>query len=139
MGYVLYLVALQGWGGVLELWDGDYDEWQADQLFTWTCTNQTTSWLMHSWNTFGARMNHKQTRTHKIHHSLDLGETTTFPLIMLSMPGHGPYTQMSFCHGTPKLGILKFPKLGLLQLWKLITSYVNLWLRWSLKQSCSPH
>jgi hypothetical protein len=29
----------------------DQEDWQAIQLFTWTCTNQTTSWLMHSWST----------------------------------------------------------------------------------------
>ncbi len=34
--------------------------------------------------------------------------------------------------------ILKFPKLGLLQLWKLITLCENLQLRWGLKQSCIP-
>jgi hypothetical protein len=33
---------------------------------------------------------------HKTHHSLDLGEATTFPLIVYSMPGHGTSTQMSF-------------------------------------------
>jgi hypothetical protein len=69
---------------------------------------------MHNWNTFGARTNHKQTRTHKIYHSLDLGEATTFPLIVFYVLGHGAYTQMSFCLGTPNLGILKFPKWGLL-------------------------
>jgi hypothetical protein len=29
----------------------DYDERQVVHLFTGTCTNQTTSWLMCSWNT----------------------------------------------------------------------------------------
>jgi hypothetical protein len=33
----------------------------------------------------------------------------------------------------------KFPKLGLLQLWGPITLCANLWLRWGLKQSYSPH
>jgi hypothetical protein len=45
---------------------------------------------------------------------------------------------MSFCPRTPKLGILKFSKLGFLQLWRAITSYANLWLRWGLKQSYIP-
>jgi len=31
------------------------------KLFTQTCTNQTTSWLMCSYNTFDAQMNHGQT------------------------------------------------------------------------------
>jgi hypothetical protein len=46
-----------------------------------------------------------------------LGEATTFPLIVLSMPSHEAYTQMSFCPRIFKLGFLKFmkfPKLGLL-------------------------
>jgi len=45
--------------------------------------------------------------------------------------------QMSFCPETPKLGVSKFSKLGLLQLWRPITSCENLRLRWSLKKSCS--
>jgi hypothetical protein len=57
LGYVPWFITLQGLKGVLELRDGDSDEWQAGKLFTITCTNQTTSWLMHSWNTFGAWTN----------------------------------------------------------------------------------
>jgi hypothetical protein len=37
------------------------------------------------------------------------------------------------------MGVLKFPKLGLLQLWGPITLCSNLQLKWGLKQSCSPH
>jgi hypothetical protein len=37
------------------------------------------------------------------------------------------------------MGVLKFPKLGLLRLWGPITLCPNLWLRWYCKQSCSPH
>jgi hypothetical protein len=62
------------------------------------------------------------------------GETTTFPLIVFSMFGHGGCTQMSFC---PKS--LEFSKLKLLSLWRPITSSADLQLRWSIKQSCSPH
>jgi hypothetical protein len=40
------------------------------------------------------------------------------------------------CHFV--LGVLKFPKLGFLVLWRAITSYENLWLKWGLNQSCSP-
>jgi hypothetical protein len=58
---------------------------------------------MHSWNTFGAHMKHKQTQTHNTHHGPNLGETTTFPLIVLFVPSHGANTQMSFCLGAPKL------------------------------------
>jgi hypothetical protein len=37
-----------------------------------------------------------------------------------------------------QVGVPKFPKLGLLQLWRPITLCANLWLRWGLKQSSSP-
>ncbi len=95
---------------------------------------------MHNWNIFGARMSHGQTWTHKTHHGPDLGETTTFPLIIYFVPLHEAHIQMTFCPGTPKweLGVPKLPKLGLLQLWRPITLCVDLWLRWGLNQSCSP-
>jgi hypothetical protein len=84
-------------------------------------------------------MNHMHTRTYKTHHILDLGEAVTFPLIIFSMLDHGTCTQMSFCPKTPKLVVPKFSKLRLLQLWRPITFCADLWLRWSLKQSCIPH
>ncbi len=56
---------------------------------------------MHSCNTFGAQTNQEQTWTHKTHHNPNLGEATTFPLIVFFMLGHA-CTQMSFCPGTPK-------------------------------------
>jgi hypothetical protein len=56
---------------------------------------------MHSWNTFGAQMNHMHTWIHKTHHGPDLGEATTFPLIIFSMIAHGDCTQMSFFLGPP--------------------------------------
>ncbi len=75
------------------------------QLFTQICINQTTSWLVHNCSTFGARTSHEQTRTHKIHNGPDLGEATTFPLIVFFVPGHRACNQMSFCPGTltPKI------------------------------------
>jgi hypothetical protein len=57
---------------------------------------------MHSSNTFSAQTNHEQTRTHKTHHNLDLGEATTFPLIVYFVHGHMTNTQMSFCPRIPK-------------------------------------
>ncbi len=56
-------------------------------------------------------MNHGQTQTHKTHHSPNLGEGTTFPLIVFSMHGHGARTQMSFCLGLSS-GRPKIPKIG---------------------------
>jgi hypothetical protein len=64
--------------------------------------NQTTSWLVHSLNIFGAKTSHEQTRTNKIHHGPDLGEATTFPLIVYYVPLHEVNIQMTFCLGTPK-------------------------------------
>jgi hypothetical protein len=43
-----------------------------------------------------------QTWTHKTHHTLDLKEATTFPLIVYYVPSHGTNTQISFCPETPK-------------------------------------
>ncbi len=57
---------------------------------------------MHNLSTLGALMSHGQTLTHKTHHGPDLGETTTFPLIVYYVHGHGTNTQMSFCPETPK-------------------------------------
>jgi hypothetical protein len=37
-------------------------------------------------------MNHGHTQTLKIHRGLDLGEATTFPLIVLFMINHRGYT-----------------------------------------------
>jgi len=36
------------------------------------------------------------------------------------------------------VGVPKFPKLGLPQLWRPITLCADLWLRWDLKKSCNP-
>jgi hypothetical protein len=93
---------------------------------------------VYSWSISDAQKNHKQTWIHKTHHGPNLGEATTFPLIVFFVLGHGPYTQMSFCPGTPNLRILKFLKLGLPRLWRLITLCANLQLRWGLEKSCSP-
>jgi hypothetical protein len=94
---------------------------------------------MRNWNIFGAWTSHGHTQINKVHHDLNLRETTTFPLIILFVINHKGYIQMSSCPRTPKLGISKFLKLGLSWLWRTITSCANLWLRWSLKKSCSLH
>jgi hypothetical protein len=72
------------------------------QLLTRTFTNQTINWLVQSLSTFGAKTSHGQTQTHKTNHGLDLGEATTFPLIVYSMPLHEVHIQMAFRPGTPK-------------------------------------
>ncbi len=42
------------------------------------------------------------TRTHQTHHSPNLGEATTFPLIIYYVPLHKAHIQMAFCPRTPK-------------------------------------
>jgi hypothetical protein len=72
---------------MLELWDGTRKNWQAS--ITHVNLHKTnTKWLVHSWNTFGARMNHKQFESHKNHHGLDLGEANTFSFIVYYAPLH---------------------------------------------------
>jgi hypothetical protein len=64
--------------------------------------DQTISWLVHNLSIFGVRTSYKQTQIHKTHHGPDLGEATTFSLIVCSMLLHETHIQMAFCHGTPK-------------------------------------
>jgi hypothetical protein len=72
------------------------------QLLTQTYTNQITNLLVHNLSAFGVRTNHEKTWTHKTHHGPDLGEVTTFPLILYFVLGHGTITQMTFCPESPK-------------------------------------
>jgi hypothetical protein len=88
---------------------------------------------MHSLSIFGVRTNHKQIWTNKAHHGLDLGEATTFPFIVYFVHFHEAHIQMAFCFGTPPNGSPKIPRVGI-----PATLCADLWLRWSLKQSCSP-
>jgi hypothetical protein len=60
---------------------------------------------MHSWNTFDAQMHHRHTQIHKTHHGLNLGEATTFPLIVLYVTNHGGCTQMLFFPKLPTLEV----------------------------------
>jgi hypothetical protein len=57
---------------------------------------------MSSLSIFGARPNRKQIWTHNTPHRPDLGEATTFPLIVFFAPLHGGHIQMAFCPRTPK-------------------------------------
>jgi hypothetical protein len=72
-------------------------------------------WLVHSWSTFGLWTSHEQTWTHKTHHNLDLGETTTFFLIIFFVFDHGPAPKCHFVLGLPS-GNPKMPKI-----WTLVT------------------
>jgi hypothetical protein len=59
---------------------------------------------MHNLNIYGARAIHGQHHTYKTHHSLDLGEAITFPLIVYYVPLHEAHNQITFCLETPKVG-----------------------------------
>jgi hypothetical protein len=112
---------------------------KSGQSLTQTYRNQTISWLVHSWSTFDGRVNHGQTRTHKTHHDLDLGEATTFPpysILCASPRGPQPNDILS---RDSQMGVSKFLKLGLLHLWGPITLCAHLWSWWGLKKSFSPH
>jgi hypothetical protein len=98
----------------LELRDGDYNEWQGSQLFTWTCTNQTTNWLVRTWSTFGAHMNHKHTRIHKIHHNVDSVVSFLEYFLWLTTGLH-PNVILSYDSPVESLKILK---IGTFATWK---------------------
>ncbi len=84
---------------------------------------------MHSLNTFGVKMNHGQTRTHKPHHGPDLEEATTFPIIVYCVPFHEAHVQMTFFPGTPKWDSRESLELGLPPFWGPITLCVDLQLK----------
>jgi hypothetical protein len=121
-------------------WSSGMGLGRVDKLHSLTHTGLHTThtkWLVHSWNTLGARMSHGLTRTHKTHHGPDLGEATTFPIIVYSVAGHGAYIQMAFLSRDSRVGVPKSRQLGLLQLWSPITLRADLRLRCGLKKSCS--
>jgi hypothetical protein len=92
---------------------------------------------MHSLNTFGARTSHGQTRTHKTQHGPNLGEATTFPLILYYVPLREAHIQMTFFLGFPN-GSFEISKVKTPATLGPITLCADLWLRWGLKQSCNP-
>jgi hypothetical protein len=107
------LLGSQDFGGKGVCWSSEMGlgRMTSNQSLTHTCTNQTTSWLVHSLSTFGARTSHRQTQIHKTHHGLNLKEATTFPLIVYYVLSHGTSAQMAFCPRTPS-GSLEIPKFG---------------------------
>ncbi len=61
----------------------------------------------------GARTNHGQTRTHKTHHNSELGEATTFPLIVYFVLLHEATSKWLFILGLPS-GSPEIAKIGIL-------------------------
>ncbi len=88
-------------------------------------TQNQTSWLVHSWNIFGVRTNHEQTRIHKNHHDPNLGEATTFTPynILYASPQSAHPNGILFQDS--QVGVLKLPKLGFPQLWNPITCVLD--------------
>jgi hypothetical protein len=75
------------------------ESWRTPNPQLWECE-------FACWNTFGARMSHRQTWTHKICHDLNLVEATTFPLVVYFAPLHEAHIQMAFgSHEILKIGI----------------------------------
>jgi len=46
-------------------------------------------------------------QTHKTHHALELGETTTFPFIVYFLPLHEAHIQMAFCPRSPEIPTIR--------------------------------
>jgi hypothetical protein len=55
----------------------------------------------------------------------------------MCLRARGPHPN-DFLSWDSQVGVPKFPKLGLSQLWRPINLLVDLWLKWGLKKSCSP-
>jgi phage-related protein len=56
---------------------------------------------MYNWNTFGVQTSHMHTQTHKTQQSPNLGEVTTFPLIVFSVINQGATSKCHFVLGLP--------------------------------------
>ncbi len=69
------------------------------------------SWLEVILHAFGVGTSHGLTRTHMTHHGLDLGEATTFPLIVFSVAPREAYIQMTLFPRTPKVESRNCPDL----------------------------
>ncbi len=106
-----------------------------NKLFILIYTNQTTSYLVHSWNIFDALTNHGHTQTHKTYHGPYLGKPPLSPLYYSLQSTMGATPKWHFFQDS-KLIVLKFPKIGNPTTLELIIFYVDLLLRWGLKKSC---
>jgi len=71
----------------------------------------------------------------------NLGEATTFPHIVFSVPRFGDYIQMALFPGTPKLESRNCPEIVPVRvpgLWELITPDCKVWSQRGLNQTCRP-
>ncbi len=75
-------VGAQGWGL----------RWMTSGSIIHTNLHKPNNWLVNSWLVhFDAQTNHMHPHTHKTHHGPNLGEATTFPLIVFSTINHMGY------------------------------------------------
>jgi hypothetical protein len=118
LGHTFRLAALWGrgacWSSVMRL-----GRVTSNQSLTQTWINRITSWLMHSWNTFGVRTNYGQIRIHKTHHD------------PYSIPCAWPLDQH------PNGILSRIPKVGTFATLGAYNLCVDLRLKWGLDQSCS--
>jgi hypothetical protein len=71
------------------------------------------------------------------HHGPNLGEATTFPLIVFSLAPRGDYIQMTFFSRDSEGGVPKLSRFGLPGLWAFITSRPELGSGRALNPTCS--
>ncbi len=99
---------------------------------------QTTKWLVHirehSWVLGQAT----GTLDHKTHHGPDSGGVTTILPIVFSTLLRCTHTQVVVCPGTPKMESRNCLGFGLLGLWDIIVSRLDLRSGQGLNQTCSP-
>ncbi len=100
-------------------------------------TKNNTKWLVHNWNTFGARANHGQLGHTRLTTARTLGSHHLPSYNILCSSTRRPHPN-GFLSRDSQVGVLNFLRLGLLWLWRHITSCEDLRLQWGLKKSCSP-
>jgi len=124
----------EGYRGVLELRDGTKKSWQASLTHTGLHTH--TRWLVHSWSTFGARMNHMQHGHTRLITARTWGSHHFPPCSIFCTSPRGPhpngFSLPGLPSGSPEIAPLRLPRL-----WSPITLWANLRLTCGLQQSCS--
>jgi hypothetical protein len=89
------------------------------------CTNETTSWLVHSWNFLVLGQAMSNLRFTRLTTARTWGKPPSSPLLYTLCLSTRPTSRWHFVMGLPRL-------------WGPITLCADLWLKWSLKQSYNP-
>ncbi len=119
---------------MLELQDGTRKN-DKQSTFTQTCTDQTTSWLVHSWSTFGARTSHRWNTNSQDPPRFGLGGSHHLPPYSILCAWPQDQHSNVILSQDSQVGVSKFPKLKLLWLWRPITLCAYLQLKWGLRKS----